>query len=123
MNAKQRELQANWDKMMKEQAKPLTDKNKFGASRMRKKTINALSDVLARNSDRLPGNGAKANLDTIPLAVEPKKEPELKMSREEYEEREAKAKEVQHCVMPLHKGGYILVTDPDMVKQMGKKTA
>lgn len=123
MNAKQRELQASWEKMMKEQSKPLTDKSKYGPSRMRKKSINALSDVLARNSDRLPGNGAKANLDTIALAEKPNSVPVPKMSREEYAEREAKAREVKHCVMPLHKGGYILVTDEDMVKQMGKKTA
>lgn len=37
--------------------------------------------------------------------------------------REAAARAVVHTVMPGHKQGYQLVTDPELVKQMGKKTA
>ena len=43
------------------------------------------------------------------------------MGRDEYERRQAEAKEVKHCVMNNHKSGYILVTDPEMVALMGKK--
>lgn len=45
------------------------------------------------------------------------------MSEEEYARREREAREVKHCIMPGHKQGYEVVTDPEMVKQMGKKTA
>lgn len=26
-----------------------------------------------------------------------------------------------HCIMPMHKSGYTVVTDPDMLRFMGKK--
>lgn len=38
-----------------------------------------------------------------------------------WDKREAAAREVKHTVMPGHKQGYELVTDPEMIKQMGKK--
>lgn len=122
MTTKQRELKAEWEKLLKEQSKPLMDKNKYGPSRMRRNTINALSDVLSRNADRLPGNGSKVKQQVLLNRDSNKELPQSKMSKDEYEIREAKAKEVKHCVMPLHKGSYILVTDPEMIKQMGKKT-
>jgi hypothetical protein len=43
------------------------------------------------------------------------------MGDEEYERRQTAAKEVKHCIMPLPKSNYIVVTDASMIKQMGKK--
>lgn len=34
---------------------------------------------------------------------------------------EQQAKMVMHCVVPLHKGTYIAVTNPDVLKQLNPK--
>jgi hypothetical protein len=46
-----------------------------------------------------------------------------RFGQEEWDRREKAAREVKHTVMPGHKQGYQLVTDPEMIPQMGKKTA
>lgn len=117
-----KQLSESWDKILKEQRKPLLDKNKYG--RASGQVVKALrpSDVLKRNADRIPAKSLSiVGTDSIVYGKNAAVQPQ--MSMEEYQFREARAKDVKHCVMPLHKGGYILVTDEEMIKQMGKKTA
>jgi hypothetical protein len=130
---KARELTASWDKLKEEQSKPLLDKRKFGPSRG-KKLIAGPASVLKANADRIypktitvvkPQRDTPRLMRNIAEGIHPDSSMAYvpKMSKEEYDRREAAAREVKHCVMPLHKGPYILVTDEEMIKQMGKKTA
>ena len=118
----QRELEDSWEKLLSKHAAPLTTKKK----RVTKKpgAASHLDEVLKQNQSRLPnkGNSVTSSPSTTPSKKQLIKEKAIEqMGREEYERREAEAKEVKHCVMNNHKSGYILVTDPEMVPLMGKK--
>jgi hypothetical protein len=95
---------------------------------MNRKHLGAINKLARLHSDRLPGNGAGTTYsvhsgpgEADKRKAEARDNAQRRLGVSEYAEREARAKEVKHCVMPLLKSNYIVVTDPSLIAQMGKK--
>jgi hypothetical protein len=125
-NAKQRELAADWEKLLDRHSKPLVTKPmrpSFGS----RNPAAGISGALAFHADRVH----KPSRPTVE-AGRPEREVMKETLRkqlieeigiEEYQRREAEAAEKasKRCVMPMHKSNYVVVADPEIVKMMGKK--
>jgi hypothetical protein len=92
---------------------------------MNRKHLGSINRLANMHRDRLPGNGARSVYPTADSGETQRQILERRakacMGDEEYERRQTAAKEVKHCIMPLPKSNYIVVTDASMIKQMGKK--
>jgi hypothetical protein len=120
-NAKQRELASEWDKLLERHSKPLVTKPmrpSFG----NRNPAAGISGALAMHADRLVKPNRPAE---VPQASDKKYELRKQMIEEigveEYNRREAEAAERKFTVMPMHKSNYVVVSDPEIVKMMGKK--
>jgi hypothetical protein len=123
-NAKQRELAADWEKLLDRHSKPLVTKPmrpSFG-SRNPAAGINA---ALAMHKDRLVKPNRPTEVKPASDRQEMKETLRKQMIQDigvdEYNRREAEAADRKFTVMPMHKSNYVVVADPEIVKMMGKK--
>lgn len=99
---------------------------KIAAKPVKRIPMDGVKARLALHADRLPGNinrpapmPAEATESAARVALD--KAEQAGIDLEEYQAREAEAKERQFAIMPMHKSNYIVVADPEMVKLIGKK--
>lgn len=92
---------------------------------MNRKHLGKINRLANLHSDRMPGNGSIATFvqsgDQSSAKRDIERRARMHMGDAEYERRQAEAREVKHCVMNLPKSNYIVVTDKEMIKLMGKK--
>lgn len=90
--------------------------------------LSAVQQRLAANSDRLPSQHYNRP-DPLPVQSVAQSRTRSAMERaeaagmdlDEYRARDAAAAQVKHTVMPSHKSNYVVVTNLEELKLMGKK--
>lgn len=112
---KAKQLRASWNKLLKSHG--LNPRN----STRRKREFRPL---LRAPDPRLLGAAGTSIQEFHQRLKEAK--PQIEHPIREHDEimqaRETEARKVKHTIMPLHKGPYVVVTDPDLIPMMGKKT-
>lgn len=127
-DAKARELASDWDKLVKAHSQPLTTKPKrvsFGDQN----PMALINRQLTFHADRIPKPNRPdpfSGEERAAIVKESLKQQLIEtIGREEYERRESEAREInsKRTVMPMHKSNYIVVTEPEIMRMVGKKTA
>ncbi len=123
-NAEQRELESEWQKLLKRHSKPLVTKP-MRPSLGNRNPVAGIKATLAMHSDRLvkPNRPteAKSGSDRQEMKDALKRQMIDDIGIDEYNRRESEAADRKFTVMPMHKSNYVVVSDPETVKMIGKK--
>lgn len=123
---KSKALQESWEALLKKYGEP-TQGRKLTTRSSKNQLVMAPTLMKVLPQSRLPQSYPSVSTTHSARSAPPQRvcdaDPYAVLTEEEYGRREAEARKVKHCIMPGHKQGYELVTDPEMIKQMGKKTA